>query len=49
MTIYVEQLTVWRVFWLVVAIRLAWYAGGLVVEQVDHWLDWLLAWIRERW
>lgn len=49
MTIYAEQLTVFRVFCLVVTIRLAWYFGTLFVDQVDHWIDLFLSWARARW
>ena len=49
MTIYAEQLTVFRVFGIVIAIRLGWYFAGLLVDQVDHWLDLLLARARARW
>jgi hypothetical protein len=48
MTIYAEQLTVFRVFLLVIAVRFGWCVAGLLLDQVDHWIDLLLAWIRAR-
>lgn len=48
MTIFVEQLSVLRVFEIAVAIRFGWYFADLAVEQVDHWIDLVLKWLRGR-
>jgi hypothetical protein len=49
MDLLVEHLTVFRVFWIVIAVRFGWYFAGLLLEQLEHWAGLLLNWARDRW
>jgi hypothetical protein len=48
MNLLVEHLTVFRVFALVIAARFGWVLAGILLDQLEHWIDLALAWVSEQ-